>query len=181
MLKASSLARRGLALAGILAAMTAAPAAQATVAGGPTGSVGHCSIQANLVIQSLHLGIGGSRGIGRGDIICNYVDGSREIIPVVIKTKGAGVGLGLSKTEAFLFSTGIGVASSGYTLLGKYATVKGSAQAVIIGAEVGLSLTAKRGGFSIPLDLKVKGGPGLEVAADLGQMKIELDRSRLAY
>lgn len=166
-----------LAIAAGLLALTSV--ASATVVGNRDGDVGACAIQANLRIQSLHLVLGGSYGVGRGDIVCSYVDGHREMIPVIVRTSGVGIGAGVSSTEAVLFSAGIGVLRSGHSLLGSYAMAKASAQAVVIGADVGLSFTAKRSGLSIPIDLKLKAGPGLELAADIGKMTIELDRSRL--
>jgi hypothetical protein len=139
-------------------------------------SVGYCSIQANIQIDSAHILVGGSRGYGKGEILCTELNGFQYNIPVIVRTKSFGIGLGASSTQALLSSAGIGVMESGYDLLGKYAMVKGSAQVINLGADVGVSLTANRNGFSLPLDLKMKAGPGLELAVNIGSMTIEYDR-----
>jgi hypothetical protein len=169
----------GLAL-GVLA-LIAAPKAEATMAGAPD-TVGACTIQADLRIDSLHIVIGGSRGFGYGNIVCNNVNGTQDVIPVIVRTQGYGVGIGGSSVRAAMLSAGIGVVNSGYDLLGRYAMAKGSAHFFAIGADIGLSITADGNGFSIPLNFQVKAGPGLEVSVDLfGSMTVELDRARRPY
>lgn len=166
----------------ILAAVvfaSALPSAFATVAGGPYNAVGYCSLRADLLIKSGHLVVGKSTGQGFGEIVCNYVGGAEEVIPVIVSTKGYGLGFGRSISNGELVAAGIGVMRDGYDLIGNYATVKGSAQILGLGAEVGVNFRITRNGFSIPVELKVKHGRGLELAADVGEIWIDVDYARL--
>jgi hypothetical protein len=140
-------------------------------------AAGYCTLQSQLVIKSAHIILGGSSGYGKGDIICTGIDGGYTI-PVVVRTKSFGVGLGASQAIAQMSSAGAGVFMDGTAMLGDYAMAKGSAQVISLGGEVGVSLTASRRGFSLPLELKMKSGNGLELAVNIGSMSITEDLTR---
>lgn len=161
-----------LGLFGVGALLSMASAAQAQVA--VNSSVGFCAIAAQLTVQSLHVGIGGSTGEGMGRITCDYKDGREEVIPVHISTFGLGIGAGLSETRAMMIATGIGVNDGPQALLGTYLSSKADVQIFPVGGEIGVAVTANRDGFSLPLTLQGKKGMGLEAAADLlGTIVIE--------
>lgn len=70
---------------------------------------GWCAIQAQMTIKSVYKSIDKSRGDGFGRIVCKYIDGTEEILPVRLKTKGIGIGGGSgSKAQQFLNRSGSG-------------------------------------------------------------------------
>jgi hypothetical protein len=170
----------------IAALMTAllGSSAHAQLAARGDSSVGWCAIQARLTVKSFSLIIDKSRGDGYGRIVCEYADGSEEILPIRVKTKGMGVGVNFPKvyqeTTAKMMASGFGVAGGGaQALIGTYVMGQGGAHIANVGGDLGINMTANRHGFSIPLTLQTANARRNEEAVgfglDVGYMQISID------
>jgi hypothetical protein len=155
----------------VMIALAVADSAQAQISrpADAYDTTGWCHIYGKMHFHTVGLILGGTEGAGRGHIKCEYSDGTEEDVHVSIQTHSVGLVLGEAEGTTNLFASGIGVALRGArSLLGTYATVKGSAQVIRIGGDAGLSLTLDRQGLSIPLTLQGRKGMGLQAGIEVG-------------
>lgn len=166
--------------AALLAVFSAASIASAQVAVPEANEpIGWCSIQSRMVIDSLDLIINVTRGRGYGRIICEYADGSEEILPIRLSTRGVGLGLKLpieQMVSAKMYSSGFGITFRGAQgLLGTYAMTRVGGQLAELNGDIGLNASITADGFSIPMTIQVKRGFGIGLAANIGYIELMPD------
>lgn len=147
-----------------------------------TRPVGYCAIQARLTISSGALGIAVSSGQGFGRVVCDYRDGTQEIMPILIETSAIGVGVQLPETvSAKLFAPGFGVTDAGAVgLLGTYGVIRATGGVGYANGEIGLGLTVNETGVTIPAILQLDAAfHFLAATLNVGEMTLHFDPRNL--
>ena len=166
-----------------LAAMTAMTLAPTTafaknphVEGKVTSILYSCNMDFRATGKSIYIGLGWSNIKGRGTISCyDLLHGTTEILPIKVRVKGPGAGLGVTGLVISGVAAGVGVQRGPEDLIGRYLAVRANA-AVGVGAGAAVGLRVSKGGITV--DLSVQGETGLGVGVDLLSLKIEPDGDR---
>lgn len=132
----------------------------------------NCNVSFHASGKSAYLGIGYTYIKGSGMMSCyDYVENVVEEIPLKVKIKGPGAGLGVTGLNISGGQTGIGLNESPDALLGKYVMVRGNG-AIGVGGALSTGLRISKGSFQ--LALQIESTSGLGVGLDL--LTVELDR-----
>ncbi len=160
-----------------LAALTALTLAPATAFAKKEGRVDSilftCNMSFRATGKSIYVGLGWSNIKGNGTISCyDLVHGTTEILPIKVRVKGPGAGLGVTGLVLSGAVAGVGVERGPQDLIGRYIAVRGNA-AVGVGVGGAVGLRVSKGGITVPVS--VQGQSGLGVGVDLLSIKIESD------
>lgn len=132
-----------------------------------------CNMNFRAKGKSVYIGLGWSDIHGKGEISCyDLLHGTTEIIPIKVKAKGPGAGLGVTGLVLSGAVAGVGVEKGPEDLLGHYAAVRGNA-AVGVGAGGAVGLRVSKGGVNV--DVSVQGETGLGAGVDLLWLDISPD------
>ncbi len=125
----------------------------------------NCSMNFHASGRSIYIGIGFTELSGDGVLNCYDVRTHvTQKIPLNIRARGPGAGLGVTGINISGGATGIGVAERPERLLGHYLMVRGNA-AVGVGAAVGSGLRLSNGAATI--NVSVESQTGLGAGVDL--------------
>ena len=132
-----------------------------------------CNMDFRATGKSIYIGLGWTDIHGKGTISCyDLLHGTTEILPIKVKVKGPGAGLGVTGLVLSGVAAGVGVEKGPENLLGRYVAVRGNA-AVGVGAGVAVGLRVSKGGINV--DVSVQAESGLGAGIDLLSLKIEPD------
>ncbi len=130
------------------------PAASASDQTTTVGPLWACSITGNLSGYSFSPVISIQYLSGTGYLSCSTVNNERIDVPISMKLRGLGLGLGFSKIRNVVISTAsIGVANSPDALIGSYS----------VGASAGGTLFAAGVSFDTALNVKRDGGLSFDI------------------
>lgn len=137
-----------------------------------------CNLSFRATGRSVYVGIGYTDVSGSGTISCyDLLTGATEHVPVKVKARGPGAGLGVTGLVLSGAAAGVGVTKGPEDLLGRYGMVRGNA-AVGVGGAAGVGLRLSKG--SVSVDLSLEGQSGLGAGVDLLWVDLERDgESRL--
>jgi hypothetical protein len=160
-----------------LTAVTALTLAPATAFAKREGNVDSILFTCNMAFRatgkSIYIGLGWSNIKGQGSISCyDLVHGTTQILPIKVRVKGPGAGLGVTGLVLSGAVAGVGVQRGPEDLIGKYVAIRGNA-AVGVGVGGAVGLRISKGGITVPVS--VQGQSGLGVGVDLLSVKIESD------
>ena len=137
----------------------------------------NCSVAFTASGRSAYLALGYTNIDGTGTMTCfDYVKNVTEQIPLKIKVKGPGAGLGITGLSISGGQAGIGLNSSPDALLGRYLVVRGNA-AVGLGAAASSGIRISNGSFYLTAQLESTSGLGFGV--DLLSFEIERDETKV--
>lgn len=163
----------GYALAAVTALSLVPATSQAKEEGKVTSILYSCNMDFRATGKSVYIGLGWSDIKGKGTISCyDLLHGTTEILPIKVKAKGPGAGLGVTGLVLSGAVAGVGVEKGPEDLIGHYAAVRGNA-AVGVGAGGALGLRVSKGGITV--DVSVQAETGLGAGVDLLWLKIESD------
>lgn len=132
-----------------------------------------CNMNFRAKGKSVYIGLGWTDVKGGGEISCyDLLHGTTEIIPIRVKAKGPGAGIGVTGLVLSGAVAGVGIEKSPESLLGHYIAIRGNA-AVGVGAGGSVGLRVSKGGVTIPVS--VQGQTGLGAGVDLLWLDIEAD------
>ena len=135
-----------------------------------------CNMNFRATGKSIYIGLGWSDIHGKGEISCyDLLHGTTEILPIKVKAKGPGAGLGVTGLVLSGAVAGVGVEKGPDSLLGHYVAVRGNA-AVGVGAGGAVGLRVSKGGVTV--DVSVQAETGLGAGVDLLWLNIEPDGDR---
>lgn len=130
-----------------------------------------CNLSFKATGSSIYLGIGYTDIGGSGEISCyDLLTGATQHLPVKVRARGPGVGLGVTGLALSGAATGVGVSKGPESLLGRYVMARGNA-AVGIGAAAGAGLRISKG--SVTVDVSVQAQSGLGAGVDLLWIDLE--------
>lgn len=136
----------------------------------------NCNISFHASGKSAYLGVGYTKINGLGQMSCyDFVQNVVEEIPIKVKIRGPGVGLGVTGFNISGGQTGIGLNERPEALLGSYALVRGNA-AVGAGGSAAAGLRVAKGSFQLALQLDSNSGLGAGV--DFLSLELERDSAR---
>ena len=159
------------ALASLLVILGLSSAAQAED-GKVTSLLYTCNLSFKASGQSIYVGLGYTDVDGSGTISCyDLLTGATQHLPVKVRARGPGVGLGITGLSISGAATGVGISKGPESLLGRYATVRGNA-AVGVGASGGVSLRISK--ESVNVDVSIDAQSGLGAGVDL--LWVDIDR-----
>ena len=132
-----------------------------------------CNLSFRATGRSIYLGVGYTDIKGKGTISCyDLLTGATQHLPIKVKARGPGAGLGVTGLVLSGSAIGVGVSTGPEELIGRYVTVRGNA-AVGVGAGAGVSLRLSKGNVSV--DVSVDGQTGLGAGVDLLFLDLESD------
>jgi hypothetical protein len=132
-----------------------------------------CNLSFRATGRSIYLGVGYTDIHGKGTISCyDLLTGATQHLPIKVKARGPGAGLGITGLVLSGSAIGVGVSTGPEELIGHYVTVRGNA-AVGVGAAGGVSLRLSKGNVSV--DVSVEGQTGLGAGVDLLWVDLEAD------
>lgn len=133
----------------------------------------NCNVSFNASGRSVYLGIGYSEINGKGAISCyDFLTGATQHIPIRVKARGPGAGLGITGLNLSGGATGIGLTSGPEALLGRYGVVRGNA-AIGIGAAASTGIRLSKGAITLSVNIEAQSGLGAGV--DLLFVELSLD------
>lgn len=139
----------------------------------------NCSVSFYATGKSAYLGIGFTDVNGTGMMTClDYVKNVVEEIPLKVKIRGPGAGLGITGLSISGGQVGIGLNESPDALLGKYVLARGNA-AVGVGASLGTGLRVSKGAFDLIVNIQATNGLGAGI--DLLTVELERDAARQVH
>lgn len=132
-----------------------------------------CNLSFRATGRSIYLGVGYTDIRGKGTISCyDLLTGATQHLPIKVKARGPGAGLGITGLVISGSAIGVGVSKGPEELIGRYVTVRGNA-AVGVGAAGAVSLRLSKGNVSV--DVSVEGQTGLGAGVDLLFLELESD------
>lgn len=132
-----------------------------------------CNLSFRASGKSIYVGVGYTDVDGTGTISCyDLLTGATQHVPVKVKARGPGAGLGVTGLALSGAATGVGVSKGPEELTGRYYMVRGNA-AVGVGAAAGAGLRLSKG--SVSVDVSIEGQSGLGAGIDL--LWIDIERS----
>ena len=137
----------------------------------------NCSVAFTASGRSAYLALGYTNIDGTGTMTCfDFVKNVTEQIPLKIKVKGPGAGLGITGLSISGGQAGIGLNSSPDALLGRYFVVRGNA-AIGLGAAASSGIRISNG--SVYLTVQLESTSGLGFGVDLLSFEIERDETKV--
>lgn len=136
----------------------------------------NCNMSFKIEGTSAYLGVGGTSAEGKGHLSCyDYVTGAVQDIPLNVKVKGLGLGLGVTGFNITGGKAGFGLNAQPESLLGSYARVSANG-AIGVGGEVGggLRMSFSKGG-SFEVSAILAGRSGLGVGVEVSELFISRD------
>ncbi|MBL7689841.1 MAG: hypothetical protein JNJ49_17530 [Bdellovibrionaceae bacterium] len=134
-----------------------------------------CNLSFKATGKSIYVGVGYTDVEGSGTISCyDLLTGATQHLPVKVKARGPGAGLGVTGLVLSGAATGVGVTKGPENLLGRYGMIRGNA-AVGVGAAGGVALRLSNG--SVTIDVSLEAQSGLGAGVDLLWIDIESDGS----
>lgn len=135
-----------------------------------------CNVSFHASGKSIYLGVGYTELNGHGTLACfDLLTGAQQDIPLKVKVRGPGAGLGVTGFNVSGGAIGLGLKKEPESLLGKYLSVRGNA-AVGVGAGVGTGIRVAKDAFV--LSLSVDGQSGLGAGVDLLSVELIEDKGR---
>lgn len=132
-----------------------------------------CNMDFRATGKSVYVGLGWSDIKGKGTISCyDLIHGTTELLPIRVKAKGPGAGLGVTGLILSGAVAGVGVERGPQDLIGRYVAIRGNA-AVGVGAGGAVGLRVSKGGITVPVSVQAQSGLGAGI--DLLWLKIESD------
>ncbi len=132
-----------------------------------------CNLSFKATGKSIYVGVGYTDVEGSGTISCyDLLTGATQHLPVKVKARGPGAGLGVTGLVLSGAATGVGVTKGPENLLGRYGMIRGNA-AVGVGAAGGIALRLSNG--SVTIDVSLEAQSGLGAGVDLLWIDIESD------
>ncbi|MBK7892949.1 MAG: hypothetical protein IPJ84_19465 [Bdellovibrionales bacterium] len=132
-----------------------------------------CNLSFKATGKSIYVGVGYTDVEGSGTISCyDLLTGATQHLPVKVKARGPGAGLGVTGLVLSGAATGVGVTKGPENLLGRYGMIRGNA-AVGVGAAGGVALRLSNG--SVTVDVSLEAQSGLGAGVDLLWIDIESD------
>lgn len=160
-----------LSLLAFATALSAAPAPAKADEGKVSSILYTCNLSFKADGRSIYLGVGYTDVEGTGTISCyDLLTGATQRLPVKVKARGPGAGLGVTGLTLSGAATGVGVSTGPDALLGRYLMARGNA-AVGIGAGAGAGLRLSKG--SVTVDVSIDAQSGLGAGVDLLFIDIE--------
>ncbi|MDX9732303.1 MAG: hypothetical protein RBT63_11065, partial [Bdellovibrionales bacterium] len=157
----------------LTAAFAIAPAPVQADEGKITSILYTCNLSFRATGRSIYIGIGYTDIGGSGTISCyDLLTGATQHMPVKVKARGPGAGLGVTGLVLSGAATGVGVTRGPEALLGRYGMIRGNA-AVGIGAAGGVALQLSNG--AVTVDVSLQAQTGLGAGVDLLWIDIESD------
>jgi hypothetical protein len=136
----------------------------------------NCNVSFHASGKSIYLGVGYTELNGHGTLACyDLLTGAQQDIPLKVKVRGPGAGLGFTGYNVSGGALGIGIKKEPESLLGKYLSVRGNA-AVGVGVGVGTGIRVAKDAFV--LSLSVDGQSGLGAGIDLLSVELSEDKGR---
>jgi hypothetical protein len=136
----------------------------------------NCNVSFHASGKSVYLGVGYTELNGHGTLACfDLLTGAQQDIPLKVKVRGPGAGLGFTGYNVSGGAIGIGLKKEPESLLGKYLSVRGNA-AVGVGVGVGTGIRVAKDAFV--LTLSVEGQSGLGAGVDLLSVELIEDKTR---
>ncbi len=162
----------GLALSAAALAVFSAASTPAQADEGKVSSILYtCNLSFKADGKSIYLGVGYTDVEGTGTISCyDLLTGATQRLPVKVKARGPGAGLGVTGLTLSGAATGVGVSTGPDALLGRYLMARGNA-AVGVGAGAGAGLRLSKG--SVTVDVSIDAQSGLGAGVDLLFIDIE--------
>jgi len=137
----------------------------------------NCNVSFSASGRSIYIGIGYSEIDGKGTISCyDLLTGATQHIPIKVKARGPGAGLGITGLNLSGGATGIGLTSGPEELLGRYGVVRGNV-AVGVGAAAGVGLRLSKG--AVTLNVNIDAQSGLGAGVDLMFVELSLDGEKV--
>ena len=154
------------------ASLAFAPRAEADE-GKVTSILYTCNLSFHASGKSIYVGVGYTDVNGSGTISCyDLLTGATQRLPVKVKARGPGAGLGVTGLTISGAATCVGVTKGPENLLGRYMMLRGNA-AVGVGAAAGAGLRLSNG--SVTVDVSLEAHSGLGAGVDLLFIDIEGD------
>jgi hypothetical protein len=136
----------------------------------------NCSVSFTATGQSIYVGLGYTSIHGTGTMTCyDYLRNSTEQIPLKVKIKGPGAGLGVTGLSISGGQGGLGLHTSPDALIGTYLVIRGNAA---LGGGGALSSGIKIGNGAAYLTVQIEGTSGLGFGVDLLSFELERDHRK---
>jgi hypothetical protein len=132
-----------------------------------------CNMDFRATGKSIYIGLGWTDIHGKGTISCyDLLHGTTVYLPIKVKAKGPGAGLGVTGLVLSGAVAGVGVEKGPENLIGHYVAARANAAAGV-GAGAAAGLRVSKGGITI--DVSAQAESGLGVGVDLLWLNIESD------
>lgn len=136
----------------------------------------NCNVSFHATGRSAYFLLGYTNIDGSGMMSCyDFAENVVEEIPLKVKVRGPGAGLGITGLNISGGQAGIGLNSSPDALLGEYLVVRGNA-AVGVGGAASSGIRIAKGAFY--LTVQIEANSGLGAGVDLLSFELKRDRHR---